>query len=74
MALPVTFHTRRAVFAGAEKQDFIFGCRKGNRLECGSRMTVVAEWLALAQSAAAPEISEALQHPHRAWPGVGNPG
>lgn len=74
MALPITLHTCRAVFAGAEKQDFIFGRRKGNRLESGSFMTIVAERLALAQSAAAPEISEALQHPHRAWPGVGNPG
>lgn len=74
MTVAVACHALTAAFAGAEKHDFVFGGGEGNRFESGSGVAVVAKGLALAETAAAPEISETFQHPHGAGTGVGHSG
>lgn len=67
MGFPIADRTFTAVFAGAEKYDFIFLGSERDRFETGPGMAVVTERLAFAQTTTAPEIGEAFEHPGREW-------
>jgi len=60
MAVAIADHAFFTVFAGTKENDLIPGCREGDWQKTGAFMAVITERLALAQTAAAPEIGQSL--------------